>query len=162
MIRDFVTFLADHALEIASLLVSAAALVYAALALQAARHAIQIARDSDLAALRLRAHNELSAAQRSLYKLQEACNLTRQQWERHLEKHYPPLGRGFNQPKETQHIREIERKGTTLLQLLKDDTPTTTISSAAELERFVKHAQDTAMRIEQLSFDLTAPKPIGI
>lgn len=161
MTGDFLVTFADHAFEIASLFVSAAALAYAALALRAARQAIQIAKESDLTGLRLKARDEISAAERSLNKLQEVCSLTRDQWERHIDKHYPVLGRGLSQPKETRHIAELERAGRALLQEIKDATPIAATSNAAELERFIKHAQETAMRIERLTFDLMAPKPLG-
>lgn len=156
----FSTF-AEHAFEIASLLVSGAALVYAALAHTAARQAIQIAKETDIAALRLKAQDECCAAERSFHKLQEACHQTRRLWERHIEKHYPILGRKFGQPEETRHIAEVEKTGRELLLELKDATPVAATRNAAELENFIRQAQTAAMQIERLAFDLDGPKSFG-
>jgi hypothetical protein len=159
MVQKLLNFVATHAFEFAGLLVSVAALVYAALAFRAANQAIHLAKASNMAVLRLKVQDELSAAERSFHKLQESCRDTRSQWERHLKKHYPSLGRAFSPPEETKHIAELEQAGRRLLQELKDTVPHNPMSEAAETEVFVKRAHAAAMQIERLAFDLEAPKP---
>lgn len=161
MIKSFLNFVAAHAFETTSLLVSVAALAYAALALRAARQAIVIAKESDIVALRIKAQDEFFAAERSFHNLQAACHQTRGQWNRHLEKYYPVLGRNFGQPTETRHIAELEKTGRGLLRKLKDATPHAATSDAAALESFIKQAQAAAMQIPRLAFDLEAPKSFG-
>lgn len=161
MTEKFLNYAASHAFEITSLLISLAALVYAALALKAARQAILITKESDLSALRLRAQDEFSAAERSFHELRAACHQTRGKWARHIEKHYPVLGRKFGQPTETSHIAELEKVGREMLQELKDATPHAAASDAAALENFIRQAQAAAMQIERLAFDLEDPKSFG-
>lgn len=161
MTENLLNYAAAHAFEITSLLMSLAALVYAALALKAARQAILIAKESDLAALRLRAQDEFSAAERSFHELRAACHQTKGKWDRHIEKHYPILGRKFGQPTETRHIAELEKAGRGLLRELKDATPLAAANDAAVLESFIRQAQAAALQIERLAFDLEDPKSFG-
>ncbi|MFA9229648.1 MAG: hypothetical protein ACEQSU_02710 [Microgenomates group bacterium] len=161
MIENFFNPIAANAFEVASLGLSVAALVYAALALRAARQAILIAKESEMAALRLKAQDEFSAVERSFDKLQMACHQTRSQWERHVEKHYPAFGRKIGQPKGTRHIAELEKTGRGLLLELKNVTPIAATSDAIKLETFIKKAQAAAIQIERLAFDLEAPKSFG-
>ncbi|SFS22265.1 hypothetical protein [Yoonia litorea] len=148
---------AQHAFEIISLLIAAAALVYAALAFKAAKHAVQATKDSDLTALRVKMQDSISGAERSLIRLQEACQATRLQWENKNDRAFPVLGTGFFDRSETDHIQELEHAGFKLLQELAATAPKAT-SSTTEIEAFIGRARTASVQIERLKFRLECPK----
>jgi len=158
MIRSIVM---QHAFEAVSMFISGVALVYAALAFKAAKHAIQATRDSDMTALRVKVMDGISEAERGFLKLQKSCQMTRDHWEKHLDEHYPTFGRGFEPPKETRHIADLERTGRKLLGELIDRSPITGKEDALNLEDYIRHAQFTSVQIERLNLSLEMPKPLG-
>ncbi|MEJ1992316.1 MAG: hypothetical protein P8X50_11610 [Maritimibacter sp.] len=159
MIEISLNFVAAHALEILSLIVAVAALVYAALALRAANQAVHLTKETNIAALKLKARDELSVVERSFHELQENCQQTRRQWDLHRQKHFPAFSQNFDQPTETNHISRLEMTGRRLLQDLKDEMPDG--GKATDFEGFINRAKVAAIQIKQLTFDLELPKPIG-
>lgn len=165
MNAEFLDLAAGRIFEILSLVVAIVALAYAILALRVAKQANQIAKESSLAAMRVRLRDEVSAAQRSLLRLEEACQRTRNQWEQHWIQHIPVLGRPsgkfFSEPQETRHISEAERDGRAMFNLVRESTTDPVSNDASELESHIIFAQKTAIEIDQLSLRLEAPKPFG-
>ncbi len=149
---------AQRAFEVISLLIAAAALVYAALAFRAAKHAVRATKDSDLTALRVKMLDGISDARRSLIRLHEACQATRNQWEDMNGRHFPVLGNGLGFRSETDHIGELETAGTRLLDELSALAPKAETSKAADIEAFIARAQSASVQIERLKFKLEAPR----
>ncbi|SDP79323.1 hypothetical protein SAMN04488512_1501 [Sulfitobacter litoralis] len=158
-------FVVQNAFEILSILISAGALVYAALAFRTSRQAIKAARDSDITALQVKAQDSISAAERSMLILQEACRQTRQEWDRHKTRHFPALGGNlggsmFAEPEETRHIRKIERAGLKTLKELIASRPKPDALAPSELHQFIARAQSASTHIERLKLGLKGPKPL--
>lgn len=166
MNTEFLDLAAGRIFEILSLVVAIVALAYAILALRVAKQANQIAKESSLAAMRVRLRDEVSAAQISLLRLEEACQRTRNQWEQHWIQHIPVLGRPsgkfFSEPQETRHISEAERDGRAMFNLVRQSTTDPVSNDASELESHIILAQKTAIEIDQLSLRLEAPKSFGL
>lgn len=160
MIESVFSVFKPHAFEVISMLIAGAALIYAALAFKAAKHAIQATKDSDMTALRVKVLDGTSEAERSFLKLQDACQTTRDLWERHIDIHYPVLGSGFERPKETRHIAELEREGSKLLRELINPASIAGKAGTVDLEGYIRHAQAASVQIERLKLRLEAPKPL--
>ena len=158
-------FVLQNSFEIVSILISAGALFYAALAFSISKQAIKAARDSDITALQVKAQDGISDAKRSFLLLQEACLLTRREWDNHKTRHFPALssniGRSiFAEPDETQHIRSIEQTGSKALNELLDSIPKSDAPTSSELHQFVARAQSASAQIERLKLGLEGPKPL--
>lgn len=158
-------FIVQNAFEIVSILISAGALLYAALAFSTSKQAIKAAKDSDITALQVKAQDGISEAKRSFLSLQEACLLTRRQWENHKSKHYPTLGSKFGrsmfaEPEDTRHISNIERTGSKALNDLLASVPKSEAPAPSELHQFIARAQSASMQIERLKLGLEGPKPL--
>ena len=158
-------FVVQNAFEIVSILISAGALVYAALAFSTSKQAIKAAKDSDITALQVKVQDGISDARRSFLSLQEACLLTRREWEIHKSKHFPSFGSNlgrsmFAEPEETQHISNIERIGSKALSELLASVPSSEAPVASDLHQFISRAQSASMQIERLKLGLEGPKPL--
>lgn len=158
-------FVVRNAFEIVSILISAGALLYAALAFNTSKQAIKATKDSDITALQVKVQDGISDAKRSFLSLQEACLLTRREWENHKSKHFPALGSNlgrsmFAEPEETQHISNIERIGTKALNELLASIPKSDAPASSELHQFIARAQSASMQIERLKLGLEGPKPL--
>ncbi|WP_420333396.1 hypothetical protein [Roseibium sp.] len=150
----------DNFFDGVSLLLSAGALLFAALAHRVAKQALATAKMSDVAALKLKAHEGRERAEKSFLSLQTACHDTRSQWCRHHDRHYSTLGsRDFRQD-DTRHISEIENEGRTLLRPLELGLSELGTMDVAALEDYIQQAHRTAARIEQLRFRLSPPKQL--
>lgn len=157
-------FVVQNAFEIVSILISAGALLYAALAFSTSKQAIKATKDSDIIALQVKVQDGISDAKRSFLSLQEACLLTRREWEDHKSKHFPALGSNlgrsmFAEPEETQHISNIERTGSKALNELLASIPKSDAPASSELHQFIARAQTAPMQIERLKLGLKGPKP---
>jgi len=158
-------FVSQNAFEIVSLLISAGALLYAALAFSTSKQAIKATRESDITALQVKAQDGISDARRSFLLLQEACLLTRREWDNHKNQHFPALGGNFGrsmfaEPDETQHISNIEQTGSKALNELLETIPKSDASTSAELHQFIARAQSACAQIERLKLGLEGPKPL--
>jgi hypothetical protein len=158
-------FVVQNVFEIVSILISVGALFYAALAFSASKHAIKATKESDITVLQVKAQDGISDAKRSFLILQEACLLTRREWEHHKDRHFPKLGNGFGrsmfaEPDETQHIIKIERTGSKQLNELLASIPNSNASTSSELHQFIARAQSASTQIEQLKLGLRGPKPL--
>lgn len=154
----------QNAFEIVSILIAAGALFYAALAFSASKQAIKATRESDITALQVKAQDGISDAKRSFLSLQEACLLTRREWDNHKSQHFPSLGSSFGRsvfavPEETQHISEIEQTGSTALNGLLASIPKSDASTTSDLYEFIAKAQSASTQIERLKLGLEGPKP---
>ncbi len=158
ILESVLDLVAQRVFEIISLLIAVAALVYAALAFKTAKHAIQATKDSDLTALRVKMQEGISDAERSLIRLHDACHETRLQWENRHDRHMPVLGNGLGFGSETDHIRELEYTGASLLEDLAVSAPKAATSNADEIEAFIAKAQSASVQIERLKFRLETPK----
>ncbi|MEP4961956.1 MAG: hypothetical protein ABJU19_22025 [Roseobacter sp.] len=157
-------FVVPNVFEIVSLLIAAGALIFAALAFSVAKQAIKATKESDITALQVKAQDSISDAKRSFLLLQEACLLTRRDWENHKSQHFPQLGDNFGrsmfaEPDETQHISEIERTGSKALGELLASMPSSDALTSSELHQFIAKAQFTSTQIERLKLGLEGPKP---
>ncbi|MEP0154432.1 hypothetical protein [Pseudophaeobacter sp.] len=157
-------FVVRNVFEILSLLISAGALIFAGLAFSAAKQAILATKESDITALQVKAQDGISDAKRSFLLLQEACLLTRRDWENHKSQHFPQFGDDFGrsmfaEPDETQHISEIERTGSEALHELLASIPNSDTSTSSALHQFIAKAQFTSTQIERLKLGLEGPKP---
>ena len=157
-------FVLQAAFDVISILISAGALLYAALAFRTSKQAIKAARDSDITALKVKAQDCISDAERSMLSLQEACLQTRQKWDRHNARQFPKFGVNFGgsmlgEPEDTRHIREIECKGLKMLEELLSLTPMPDALAPSDLHQFVARAQSTTTQIERLKLRLDGPKP---
>ncbi len=157
-------FVVQNAFEIVSILISAGALLYAALAFSTSKQAIEATKNSDITALQVKVQDGISDAKRSFLSLQEACLLTRREWENHKNKHFPTLGSNlgrsmFAEPEETQHISNIERTGSKALHELLASVPDSDAPASSELHQFIARAQSASMQIERLKLGLEGPKP---
>ncbi|WP_299478117.1 hypothetical protein [uncultured Roseibium sp.] len=150
----------DHFFDGASLLLAACALIYAALALRVAKKALVTAKMSDLATLKLKAHEGRERAEQSFLSLQSACHDTRSQWSLHHDRHFPMLGSLHSPQDDTRHISEIEKEGRALLRPLDLSLSELGTKDAAELEDYIQRTHRTATRIEQLRFELSPPKQL--
>ncbi|WP_289032291.1 hypothetical protein [uncultured Roseibium sp.] len=154
------SFITDHFFDGASLLLAAGALIYAALALRVAKQALVTAKMSDVATLKLKAHEGRERAEKSFLSLQSACHDTRSQWNLHHDHHYPTLGSQDFRQDDTRHISEIENEGRTLLGPLELGLSELGTMDVAALEDYIQMAHRTAARIEQLRFRLSPPKQL--
>ncbi|WP_421702747.1 hypothetical protein [Aliiroseovarius sp.] len=157
-------FVVQNAFEIVSILIAAGALFYAALAFSASKQAIKATQESDITALQVKAQDGISDAKRSFLSLQEACLLTRREWDNHKSQHFPTLGSSFGHsifavPEETQHISEIERTGSTTLNELLASKPKSDAPTTSDLCEFIAKAQSASTQIERLKLSLEGPKP---
>ena len=157
-------FVAQNGFEIVSILIAAAALVYAVLAFNASKQAISASREANIAALQVKAQDGISDARRSFLSLQEACLLTRREWDNHKSKHFPAFGSQagysmFAEPEETQHIRKIELVGSKALEELLASTPKSGSSDSSEWHEFIARAQSVSTSIGRLKLSLEGPKP---
>lgn len=159
MIENILTFVKDHPFEITTTLISISALVYGARAVTTAKQAMQAAKDSDLTSMRVKAQDEYSAAERSFHKLQEACQLTMDQWNEHLRKQRAPLSSTRGPTPEMQRNAQLEHAGRKFLNELKDAMPIIGNKTAGDFERHIREAQEVAMKIERLRLQLEAPQP---
>jgi len=158
-------FVVQNAFEIVSILISAGALLYAALAFSTSKQAIKATRESDITALQVKAQDGISDARRSFLLLQEACLLTRREWDNHKSQHFPALGDNFGrsmfaEPDETQHISNIEQTGSKALNELLESIPKFDASTSSELHQFIARAQSASAQIERLKLSLEGPKPL--
>ena len=158
-------FVVQNSFEIVSILISAGALFYAALAFSTSKQAIKATRESDITALQVKAQDGISDAKRSFLLLQEACLLTRREWDNHKSRHFPTFGSNFGrsmfaEPDETQHISNIERTGSRALTELLASIPKPDASASSELHQFIARAQSTSTQIERLKLGLEGPKPL--
>lgn len=158
-------FVVQNAFEIVSILISAGALLYAALAFSTSKQAIKATRESDITALQVKAQDGISDARRSFLLLQEACLLTRREWDNHKSQHFPALGDNFGrsmfaEPDETQHISNIEQAGSKALNELLETIPKSDASTSSELHQFIARAQSASAQIERLKLGLEGPKPL--
>lgn len=158
-------FVGRNAFEIVSILISAGALFYAALAFSTSKQAIKATRESDITALQVKAQDGISDAKRSFLLLQEACLLTRREWDNHASQHFPTLGSNFGrsmfaEPNETQHISNIERTGSNTLNELLASIPKSETSAPSEMHQFIARAQSASTQIERLKLGLEGPKPL--
>ncbi|NJS40111.1 MAG: hypothetical protein HC783_15100 [Rhodobacteraceae bacterium] len=152
----------DYAFEIIAILIAAAALISAERAIRISRHALLLTKGSNLVALRLRANEAISDAERSFINLQTECQKTRDQWESHHAKLHPPMSLGiFKKPKEIQNVWSIERSGSALLRQLAEESPTQEVEDEARLERFIGLAKATTLQIERLQVQLEFPRPFS-
>lgn len=155
----------QNAFEIVSILIAASALIYAALAFSASKQAIKATKESEITVLQVKAQDGISDAKRSFLLLQEACLLTRREWENHKSRHFPVLGSDlgrsmFAEPDETRHISEIERTGSKTLNELLASIPKFDAPTSSELHRFIARAQSASTQIERLKLGLEGPKPL--
>ncbi|WP_213214375.1 hypothetical protein [Roseibium polysiphoniae] len=148
----------NHFFEGASLLLAAGALIYAAMALRVAKQALVTAKMSDVATLKLKAHEGRERAEQIFLSLQSTCHDTRSQWSLHHDRHCPTLGSQDFRQDDTRHISEIENQGRTLLRPLEIDLSELGTMDAAALEDYIQLAHRTAARIEKLRFRLSPPK----
>ena len=152
---------ADYAFETTSTLIALAALIYAIRANRNSEVAIEVAKQSAVSELRLRAKESLAEAEKALLVLQTSCQSSREQWENHYRKHYPPLGsRMFEKPSELQSISVLERSGATLLRQLRETAPAEDTQDTLALERFIGSAHAQAMQIARLQLQIDSPRPI--
>lgn len=154
-----------NAFEIVSILIAAGALVFAALAFNTSKKAIKATKESDITALQIKAQDSISDAKRSFLLLQEACLLTRRDWENHKSQHFPALGSHFGrsmfaEPDETQHISKIERTGSKALNELLGSIPKSDALASSTLHQFIAKAQSASTQIEQLKLGLEGPRPL--
>lgn len=156
----FVGFFGSNFFEVASLLFAAAALYYAALAFRVAKRALLTAQESDIVTLKLKAHEGRTQAERSFLSLQTACHDMRSQWDVHHGSHFPKLGTQDWRRDDTRHITEIENEGRKLLQPLAVNLSELGALNVAELEDYIQRANQSAVRIEQLTFRLSPPKQL--
>ena len=153
-----------YLIEVASLLLAAAALVYAALAFRASRQALETAKESDLAALKLKANEGWAKAERSFLSLQTACRDMLERWEAHhnRQRTKPVLGAGFevrdDRLDDTHHILVVEDEGRNLLKPLANDLSELGNMDGCALEAYIQLADRSALRIEQLELRLSPPK----
>ncbi|MFO1201021.1 MAG: hypothetical protein U1E58_00080 [Tabrizicola sp.] len=152
----------DYAFEMIALFIAAAALISAERAIRISRHALRVTKDSNLTTLRLRVKESLADAERSLLTLKAECQKAREQWEQHVNKHYPPIRLGFyHQPEEIDSILKVERTGSTLLRELISEAPTDDSEDELTLEQFIGSAKSKCLQIEKLRLRLEAPKPLN-
>ena len=150
----------NYFFEVASLLIASGALIYAARAFRVAKQALASAEGSDLAALKLKAHEGRARAQRSFLSLQSACHEMRGRWNVHHDRHYPRFGSQDSRHNDTRHISEVEREGRNLLSPLEQELPENGVLNSDALEDYIQRAEQAAMRIEQLTLRLSPPKPL--
>ena len=150
----------DYFFEVASLLLAAVALYYAALAFRVAKRALLTAQESDIVTLKLKAHEGRAKAERSFLSLQSACHDVRRQWEVHHDRYFPQLGIHDFRQDETRHITEVENEGRQLLKPLALNLSDMGALDVAELENYIQRADQSAVRIEQLTFRLSPPKQL--
>jgi hypothetical protein len=158
-------FVVPNAIDVLSILIAIGALVFAALAFSASKQAIKATRNSDVIALQIKAQDGISDAKRSLFLLEEACLLTRRDWETHKSRHFPKIGSNFGrsmfaEPDETQHIRKIELIGSKALKELLSSIPKSDAAAPSELHQFIAKAQSASTQIERLKLGLEGPKPL--
>jgi len=158
MLESALGFMGDYLFELLSLLIAAAALLYAALAFRVAKQAIQTAKDSDLAALKLKAHEGRARAERSFLSLQSACKDIRSQWNIHHDRHFPKLGANDYRRDDTHHISEAESEGRKLLMQLALGPSELGKMDAAALEKYIHWTDETALKIEHLAARLCPPQ----
>lgn len=148
--------------EIASLLLATGALIYAGLALRVAREALESASGSDLAALKLKAHEGRVRAERSFLSIQSACHEMLGRWDVHHNRHFPRLGSQDFRNNDTRHISEVERQGRELLRPLELALPEAAASGSAALEEYIHRAEQMAIEIEQLNLRLSPPRQLFV
>lgn len=153
-------FMRDHLFDGASLLLTAGALIYAARALRVAKQALVTAKMSDVATLKLKAHEGRERAEQSFLSLRSACHDTRSKWSAHHDRHFPKIGSQDFRQDDTRHISAIESEGRTLLKPLQLELSELGTMDAAALEDYIQQAHRTAARIEQLRFHLSPPKQL--
>lgn len=151
----------SYLFEVVSLLIAAAALVYAALALRVAKHALETAKESDLAALKLKAHEGRASAERSFLSLQSACQDARSRWDIHLSRHFPKLGAQDYRREDTRHISEVENEGRKLLIPLTLELSQLGTMDARALEEYIERTNQTVLWIAKLCLRLRAPKQLS-
>ena len=150
----------DYFFEVASLLFAAAALYYAALAFRVAKRALLTAHESDVVTLKLKAHEGRAQAERSFLPLQSACHNMRSQWDVHHGRHFPRMGVKDFRRDDTRHITDVENEGCKLLKPLALNLSELGALDVAELENYIQRADQIAVRIEQLIFQLSPPKKL--
>lgn len=145
-------------IEVASLLLGCAALIYAALAFRVSKQALKTAAESDLATLKLTAHERRTKAERSFFSLQSACQDMRNLWDDHHSRNFPKFGARNFKCDDTRHISEVENQARKLLAPLALDLSELGAMDYAALEDYIERADQSALQIEQLTFRLSPPK----
>lgn len=160
--EGFLSQVSNYLFEGASLLIAAGALIYAALALRVSKRALTAAEGSNLAYLKLKAHERRARAERSFLSLQSACQDMRSRWELHHDRHYPKMGSQDFRRDDTRHIAEVEREGRELLRPLELELQEIGVLDSDALEDYIRRADRAAMRIEQLTLRLSPPKQLVV
>lgn len=158
MLESVLDLIGKNFFEVISSLLAAVALVYAALAFRVSKQALEAGKESDLAALKLKAHEGREKLDRSFLSLQSACHEMRGRWEDHHGRHFPTLGSCDYRLDDTRHISEIENEGRKLLSPLALNLSQLREMDSVALEDYIQRTNQAAVRIEKLSFRLSPPK----
>lgn len=161
-LEDVLPLISNYFLDGVSLLIAVSALIYAALAFRVSRQALKSAEMTHFAELKMKAHEGRARAERSFLLLKTACHEMQKQWDLHHGSHYPTLGSREFRQNDTRHILEIESEGRKLLAPLGLKQPDLAKFRASDLEDYIRKADHTAIKIEQLVLSLSSPKPIFV
>lgn len=155
MLEVVIDWMANHWLELASVVIAIVALFYAALAYNSSRDTATAARTSELVNLRIQAKSSLAEAKRSFLSLRSSCQASRADWDQYARKHLPSLG---SRPVvELSSISQVQREGAALLREVSQYFAPVDEMEAAQLEKGFQDAKAAALEIERLAGRLEGP-----